>query len=203
MFWLDGTILAALALGALLGALSGFLWQMARLLGLALALYLAILLNETVSQFVQTHYLAGADPRMVRIVAYVGVFLVVYLVLLISTYWLYQAMRAVHLEPLDRLLGALLGLGKMALILAAVFLGLANYPHPKTKELMEKSILAPVLAGGMEIALVVIPQEYRNELCEGFNHLRDLARNKGNAEEGFTENTMTEIEYVPIYFSQA
>ena len=33
-----------------------------------------------------------------------------------------------------------------------------------------------------EIALVVIPQEYRNELCEGFNHLRDLARNKGNAE---------------------
>ena len=46
MYWLDSTILALLAIGALVGAWTGFLWQVARILSLALSLYAAILAND-------------------------------------------------------------------------------------------------------------------------------------------------------------
>ncbi len=178
MFWLDTTILALLALGALLGAVSGFLWQVARIASLALAIYAAILLNEWASALLSEAILQGADPRLARGLAYLVVFLVVFVVLYQVIWLLDQWIQAVNLEPLDRLLGAMVGALKMGLLLAAICLGLTNYPHAKTKEVLDKSSLAPVLASGMDAVLVAIPEEYKNELTAGWNHLRELARNR-------------------------
>jgi hypothetical protein len=70
------------------------------------------------------------------------------------------------------------GAVKSALILGAVFLGMANYPHPRTQELMEKSVLAPALADALNTALIAIPPQYKEELANGLKNLRDLAREK-------------------------
>jgi membrane protein required for colicin V production len=176
MFWLDTTILALIALGAVLGAISGFLWQIARLASLALALYAAILLNDWASDSLRQALLPAADPRIPRALAYVAIFFVVYLVLYQVVWLLDRAVRAVRLEPIDRLLGAAMGGLKIGLVLAGVFLGLSAYPHPLSKEIMDRSALAPVLAEGMEMIVLVIPEEYRTELCAGLATLRDKAR---------------------------
>ncbi len=178
MYWLDTPILVLLALGAVVGAWTGFLWQVARVFSLALSLYAAILANEVVANIFQETILKGVDPRIPQALAYVVVFIAVYLVLYQAVWLLDRLIRAVRLEPIDRLLGAVVGTCKIGLILAAVCLGLTTYPHAKTKEAMEKSTLAPVLAEGMEMVLFVIPEEYKTELCSGLKNLRALARSK-------------------------
>jgi len=180
MFWLDTTILALLALGALLGAVSGFLWQVARIAGLAIAIYASILLNDWVSSQIAEAILQDADPRIARGLAYVAVFLAVIVVLYQVVWLLDQWMQAVHLEPIDRLLGAVAGATKMGLLLAAVCLGLISYPSERTKEILDKSSLAPALASCMDAVLVAIPEEYKTELAKGWNQLRELTRSRAH-----------------------
>jgi membrane protein required for colicin V production len=176
MYWLDSTILVLLAIGALVGAWTGFLWQAARIISLALSLYAAILANDGVTRLLQDTILKGVDERIPHAIAYVVVFIVVYIILHQIVWLLDRFIRAVRLETMDRLLGALVGACKIGLILAAVCLGVTAYPHPLTKEVMEKSTLAPVLAEGMEMILLVIPEEYKSELCTGLKNLREMAR---------------------------
>jgi uncharacterized membrane protein required for colicin V production len=178
MFWLDTTIVALLVLGAILGAISGLLWQVARIVCVAVSVYAAILLNEWATNLLQEALLKGAEPAVARALAYLGVFIAVFFVLYHVVWLLDQAIRAVRLEPVDRLLGAGMGALKMALLVAAVCLGLSAYPNPTTKEVLEKSTLAPVLAEGMEMVLLVIPQEYKTELCNGLKNLREYARSR-------------------------
>src|SRR5262249_45430330 len=87
-----------------------------------------------------------------------------------------RGMAAVRLQPLNCLLGAALGVVKAGLILGAVCLGLASYPHPATKEVMDRSTLAPALAEAVQLVTVAVPQEYKDWLSSGLQSLRDLAR---------------------------
>jgi membrane protein required for colicin V production len=176
MFWLDTTIIALLVLGAILGAISGLLWQIARIVCVALSVYAAILLNEWATNLLLEALLKGAEPAVARALAYLAVFIAVFLILYHVALVLDQAIRVVNLQPVDRLLGAAMGVCKMALVVAAICLGLTAYPNPTTTEVMEKSKLAPVLAEGMEMVLLVIPQEYKAELCNGLKNLREFAR---------------------------
>jgi uncharacterized membrane protein required for colicin V production len=176
MFWLDTTILVLIGLGTVLGIVSGFLWQVARILSLVLSLYASILLNDWVVGQCREMLLRDADPRLIQILAYVFVFMAVYFVLYQFVWVCDRFIRTVRLQPVDRFLGALVGGCKMALLLAGVSLGLAHYPTATTQEVMEKSALAPVLAGAMEMVIAVIPQEYKTELCNGLAELKAMAR---------------------------
>jgi|GEM_PF-3360639 len=178
MFWLDTTIVALLVLGAILGAISGLLWQVARILCVALSVYAAILLNEWATNLFLEAFLKGAEPAVARALAYLAVFIAVFVVLYHVALVLDQAIRAVNLQPMDRFLGAAMGACKMALLVAAICLGLTAYPNQATTEVLEKSKLAPVLADGMEMVLLVIPQEYKTELCNGLKNLREFARSR-------------------------
>ena len=135
----------------------------------------AALANEQASVTLHDACMQGADPPVVRLTAYVVVFLAVYLVLFYATRMIYQGIEAVQLQPFDRLLGAALGLGKAALLLAAAAWALNAFQHPKTKELMSESTLAPVFVEGMESVLNVIPPEVKTEVCEGVQSLKNVA----------------------------
>jgi membrane protein required for colicin V production len=174
MYWLDTLLLALLALGAALGFFSGFLWQIARILTLAIALLATLVCNEPASNFCREQLLREADPRIAQAVAYVLVFLAVYVVLFLATRLLYQGIRAADLEVVDRLLGGLFGAAKMSLILGGCCLSAANYPHPITHDLMARSALATGFAEGMEHVLVIIPEDYKENLRDTLVSLRDL-----------------------------
>jgi membrane protein required for colicin V production len=174
MYWLDTLLLVFLAVGAALGFFSGFLWQIARILTLAIAVVATVVCNDPASLFCREQLLRDADPRVAQAVAYVLVFLSVYVVLFLATRLLYKGIRAADLEIVDRLLGGLFGAAKMAMIAGACCLGTANYPHPTTRDWIAKSTLAPALADGMEQVLIIIPEDYKENLRGTLVSLRDL-----------------------------
>ena len=100
MFWLDTAILAVLSLGAIFGARSGLVWQLARVLGLAASIYLAIAVNAPASTLMHDVFLYGADPRLARLLAYVVVFLGVYLVIYCISCLIREGIQAVG-RPTD------------------------------------------------------------------------------------------------------
>src|SRR4051794_25695971 len=167
MHWLDTTILAVLGIGAIFGALSGLLMQLARIVGFAVALYAAIYFNEDVAAFLQRNLIHDSEPWVARLVAYAAVFLLVYLSIFIFSLVLERGMKSVRLQTLNRALGAALGAGKAALILGALFLGLGFFPHPSTREMMQKSTLAPALAHGVQTLVTALLSEYRDEVRGG------------------------------------
>jgi membrane protein required for colicin V production len=178
MFWLDTALLVTLGLGAILGARTGLVWQLARLLGLAVSVYVAIVVNGSVSEFMHEVFLQGADVRLARLLAYILVFAAVYLVIYSLSRLIYQSIVSTPLEPIDRLLGAGLGLVKAAGILALVCWALASLQHPKTQETLERSFLAPTLANTVDMALHCIPPGVKEDLNEGLENLKELARGK-------------------------
>src|SRR5262245_17647500 len=128
MYWIDTLLLALLVLGAALGFYSGLLWQIARIVCLAVAVFATIAFNEPVTVYFRDHLLRDADPRVVQGIAYVLVFLAAYLMLFLASRLIYAGIRATDLEIADRLLGGLFGAVKMALVLGACCLAAVNYP---------------------------------------------------------------------------
>ena len=119
MHWLDIIILVVLGVGAAMGFCSGLLWQVARVVSLGLSLYVAIMTNTAIADWLSEQWHDG-NPAVIRVVAFVVVFLLVYLTLYFLTRLLHKAIKATKLETLDRLLGALLGVVKMAAIVACI-----------------------------------------------------------------------------------
>jgi membrane protein required for colicin V production len=178
MHWVDTAILLVLGLGAVTGAMTGFLWQVARIVSLGVALYATLFLNAWATELLQEMLLQGADPRVARALAYAGVFLTVFIFLYGATRLVHHGIQVVDLEGLDRFLGSLVGVVKMAVIVAGMCYCLGHYQHPKTQEVMEQSTLAPILADGMRLVLVAIPDEYKEDLRQGLDHLREWAQSR-------------------------
>ena len=68
MHWLDSTIVALLVMAAVLGAWSGLVLQLFRLVGFGLSLYSATYFNGWTSERVGKWFMQGADSRVVSAV---------------------------------------------------------------------------------------------------------------------------------------
>lgn len=174
MYWLDTLLVVLLSLGALLGLWTGFLWQVARLLSLSLAMAATIFLNEPTAAVLRENLLAGVEPRVAQVIAYIVVFLVSYLLVFYVARMVHHGVRTSELEWLDRVLGALFGAAKIALVLSGLCLLAAHYPHPTAQAWMKESTLVPLFARGLESGLTWVPDRYRVELAEGVEGLQRL-----------------------------
>src|SRR5262249_12712229 len=141
----------------------------------ALALFVAVRLNAAATTLVQDVFLQGADTRLARLVGYAVVFVFVYLLLYVLTCVVYESIEATPLEPFDRVLGAALGVVKTGLLLAVLCWTLASLPQPRAREILDRSLLAPALADGLETALPFVPTDWKTELRAGLESVKDLA----------------------------
>jgi uncharacterized membrane protein required for colicin V production len=180
MHWLDITLLIVLALGALLGARRGLLWQVTRILTFALAIYVCIYYHETVAAWIAP-YLKDASALIVSILSYVAVFLVVYLVSYGLTLLLEAGVKAAKLKTTDRILGAGLGALKAALLSGAVLMGLAMVGIPQTDEAIARSQVAQVELQIMRGVIVAVPQDYKEQFKDARERIQEKASEVGNA----------------------
>ena len=176
MHWLDTTILVLIGVGATFGAMSGLLMQVARVVGLSVAVYAAIALNEWASHTLEEAVFQEADPRVSGALAYVLVFVVVYLAIHLATLLLERGLKAVKLQTMNRVLGGGLGAVKTALVLGGIFLAMMHFSHPRTDELLQKSAIAPVLATATETMVSVIPSEQMQEWRSGVEEWKGMVK---------------------------
>src|SRR4051794_38104309 len=138
MHWLDTAIVAILLVGAVLGFFTGFVWQLARIGGLFFSLYCSATLHEPASRMARD-LLRDCDERIVSAAAYAVVFVLVFLGMYLMAMTLKAILRAADLENLDRIVGALFGLGKSALFVGLACLLLQYWAHPITREWMAQT----------------------------------------------------------------
>ncbi len=173
MHWLDATLLTAVAVGAVLGFVSGLFLQIARIASLGLAVAATILVHDHAGKLLRSWVLRDADPGVVEACAYVTVFLTVYVALFLMTRLLRAWLRATDLALPDRLLGALLGAGKIALLMGLACLVLRHAPHPAAQDWLDHSTLAPVFARGMEQTVALIPDDCKQPVLDSFRQLQE------------------------------
>lgn len=172
MHWLDSTLLALLAIGAVVGFMSGLLWQVARVVSLGVALWATLLFHEPAVKLVSEFVLQGADSNLIRVVAYAVVFLIVYFLLVLATKLVQKMVEASGFSWLDRCLGACLGVTKTAIILGGVCLLISRATNPSMQEWMTRCSIAPSLAHSTESALTLIPEDYKRSLADTLVTLR-------------------------------
>jgi uncharacterized membrane protein required for colicin V production len=181
MYWLDTTILFVLGAGAIFGAVTGLLMQLARLAGFVISLYAAVYFNEGTAALLQEKVMQEAEPWLTYLLAYLFVFLIVYLAIYLLTLTLERGLTAVRLQVLNRLLGALLGASKLALLLGGVFLGVACYPSDSTRDMLRRSTLAPLLAEGTESVVGAVVTEWGADWDEAGSSLRQAVEREAAA----------------------
>lgn len=172
MHWLDSTLLAILALGAVFGFMTGLLWQIARVASLALGLWASLLYHDQAAELIQEYLLRDADTTLNSALAYTAVFVVVYIVLLLVTGAMKKLVVASGFAWMDRCLGAMLGTVKTAAILGAGCLLVGRLTNPTAREWMERCSVAPALSRGMENALAMIPDDTKRNFSDSLTTLR-------------------------------
>jgi membrane protein required for colicin V production len=177
MHWLDIIILVVLGVGAAMGFYTGLLWQVARVVSLALSIYLAIIANTPSAEWLDEQW-KDVNPVINRIVAFVAVFLLVYLAFYWITHLLHKAIKASKLETFDRLLGSLLGAVKMAAIVACACGVMAALDLQIFKDWFAQAPMAAYFAKGTDVAVAWIPQETRDQANEGVQQVRDQLQQK-------------------------
>ncbi len=173
MYWLDTTILVLLIAGAGLGAWTGLLKQIVRVVGLIAALAAAVFLHSWAADGLQQSVLQGSNPVVADGLAYGLVFLVVLLAFQLTAMMIDRFLKAAKLKWADRVLGFLVGGLKAALILGAIALAVMVFPpNQATKDAIQQSRIAPVLAAGVDLAIQAVPSTYTEKLRDGFNKLK-------------------------------
>ncbi|SRR6266536_4359326 len=162
MYWLDFVLLLVLGIGAFLGARSGLLWQVARIVTFFLAVYACIHYHGIAAGWLLQH-LRAESPVVPWLLAYLVTFLSVYAVCMLITYVLERMLRAAKLKPMDRLLGAGVGILKAGLLAGAILMGVAVY-DPDADGALAESKVAPVLLKSMRVVIVAVPDDFKKSL---------------------------------------
>jgi len=180
MHWLDAVLLVLLGIGALLGAWAGLVRQVLRIVAVCVAIYACIYFHEAANGFL-TGRLDGAPPFLVSLLAYALLCGLVFLVFWVIRQGVDKGLKAAKLKAVDRVLGALLGVVKFGLVAGAILMGLAVLGLPPTDAALADSKVAPVLLDGMKAVIVLVPQDYKNEVDNSVQRVKKKAVEAGTA----------------------
>lgn len=185
--WLDVAIVTVIGIGALIGARRGVFRQTARLISYVVAFYLALPLHDPVEMLLRTH-LTQVSPKVSKLQSFLATYLVTYIVTLIGMALVRKLLRALSrsekgcaiealgLKPLDRLLGAGMGMIAAALVVGGSLLALGSVEEPKVREAIAGSKLMAPVTQKMQQVIQAIPESVRQDALQSLQRLEAGAR---------------------------
>ncbi len=158
---LDIILWALIAIGVIEGLLKGVLKQIAWIVGLIVGLLVArglySMLGETVAPMV------GVPVTIANILAFILIWIIVPIGFLGVAMLLTKALKAIHLDWLNRVLGAVLGALKF-ILLAGMLIHAIEFVDPKegivTEELKSESMLYHPVRESVSIIMPVIEKQW-------------------------------------------
>jgi len=175
--WVDLGCGTLLLLGAILGAVSGLLWQVARLVIFAVSMYVTLYFHAPVGEWLAGR-MPNTNPTVLKGLSYFVAFVGTYVVLFIVTLLIEKAMKAVELKPMDRFLGALLGGLKAGLVAGVVLMGIVVIPIPALSPDIEASTLGPPILSSTRALILAVPEEQKKQISDWFADMRKRAEAK-------------------------
>jgi len=155
---LDYAAIAIVAIGAIYGLQRGALRMVTSAVSLAAGVYFASLYYTRAASLAETQF--GASHTVGAIIGFVAIFASIFTAVEIVGSSAIRLMQIVHLGPLDRLAGAILGAG-----IAGVFAGLAVMllaaVLPPGAAILRDSQLVPMLLAYNEMLVGFIPADAR------------------------------------------
>src|ERR1700678_2753357 len=166
----DYAALALFAIGAIYGLQRGALRMVTSVVALAAAVYCASFYYDKAGALAETQL--GSSHTVGAVIGFVAVFALIFAAVELVGSSAIRLTQVVHLSPLDRLAGALLGAG-----IAGVFAGLAVMlmaaVMPSDATLLHNSQLVPMLLAYNEMLVGYIPgdakladQRHRHDLMK-------------------------------------
>ncbi len=151
---LDFVGVALLALGAIYGLQRGALRMVTSVVALAAAIYFASIYYNMAGAFAETKL--GSSHTVGAIVGYVVVFALIFSAVEIIGSFAIRLIHVVHMNPLDRLAGGLLG-GAIAGVFGGLLVMLMAAVLPPDAALLRNSQLVPMLLAYNEMLVGYIP----------------------------------------------
>ncbi|HMD05869.1 MAG TPA: CvpA family protein [Candidatus Binatus sp.] len=157
---LDYVAVALFVVGAIYGLQRGALRMVTSVVSLIAAVYIASLYYNKAGAFAETQL--GSSHALGAVIGYVAVFALIFTAVEIVGSSAIRLMQIVHLSPIDRLAGGLLGAG-----VAGVFAGLAVMllaaMLPPDAAFLRNSQLVPMLLAYNEMLVGYIPGDAKIE----------------------------------------
>jgi len=165
----DWIILACLAASVIGAVVEGFFYTALNLAGLVVGYLLAAWWYHNLADWFAPHL---KTPWVGEITAFLIIFFAVLIVAGFAARFARWVMKKAGLRTIDRVLGAVLGLLRGALVVAIVLTALTAFA-PAEKWLAE-SQLAPYFLVGGRAAIWLAPSELRQRFYQGLDYLRHV-----------------------------
>lgn len=201
----DLVVICVVGLAALIGLMTGFirggLFLGSWILAIITALYAYPFVLPLTEGFVEPGWKAMAA-------AAAGTFLVSLVILLLLTHFIAKLIRSSRLNMLDRSLGMLAGGGLAIAVLSILYLPIgANFSDEAFPDWIENAKTRPIIERVAVALIYLIPENFRpnppgsrDDLVDSATQLDRLtaappiAGSGGNAEAGYTEATLEQLQ---------
>jgi uncharacterized membrane protein required for colicin V production len=150
----DYAALALFAIGAIYGLQRGALRMLTSVVALAAAIYCASFYYDKAGAFAETQL--GSSHTVGAVIGFVAVFALIFAAVELIGSSAIRLTQVVHLSPLDRLAGALLGAG-VAGVFAGIAVMLMAAVMPADATLLHNSQMVPMLLAYNEMLVGYIP----------------------------------------------
>jgi membrane protein required for colicin V production len=143
--WIDLSLLLVFVLFGLRGYFRGLFREVFSLAGLVAGFMIAVRYNESMAALVSTYW--AASPLLLKGVAFVAAFFLVYFVFNLFGWLLHRSEKLLLLHTVNRVGGVAIGLGKGAAIMAVIvtLFGSASWvPYPTRNKLGGAYLIAPL-----------------------------------------------------------
>ncbi|MGF1579942.1 MAG: CvpA family protein [Gemmataceae bacterium] len=176
MHTLDIILLTILAVTSLWGAVTGLLWQLSWIATVVLGVYCSVTFHEATTNLLATHVMQDASPFAVGAIAYVSLFVGVFLLMLVITLALGKYIKENKLEWLNRVLGMVLAGGTTAMLLGSICWVFSHVPI--ADEWVKGSKIGPALAQTVETVAKNIPEERRQDVQQAGSKLQETVKDQ-------------------------
>ena len=163
----DWVIIAFLLFSVVAAAIAGFFHEAFKVAGLVAGYLLAAWQYHRLADWFAPHL---KSPWVGEIAAFLIIFFAVMIVAGLAGRAAHWLMKKAGLTTIDRVLGAVLGLARGALVVAIVLLAMTTF-EPSARWL-EGSELAPYFLVGGRAAIWLAPSELRQRFYQGLDYMR-------------------------------
>ncbi|MFH0888186.1 MAG: CvpA family protein [Planctomycetota bacterium] len=162
MSYLDIIFIVVLSGGTLLGTISGFFWQMARIIILLLSAIVSIYVQQPIANYLLPQ---TSEQNALKIILYLFIFTAIYLILFLITYLIEQGLKKDKpMNLINRILGGLLGFLKTALICGIILIGTIIYPLSALEQTIKNSFISPYLVIYTTKTVFLMPNKTKQQL---------------------------------------